>query len=148
MPSLQSLEQQSVLFAHGLPDVLHDALSAVHLPASHLPPQHSPSAVHAAVSAVHCFSPHLPPTHAPLQQSVFAAHASAGDLQPFTEGAHCFVVWSQLRVPHSTLFVHGAPASAEPPELPGPDEPELPSGPPSFALIPSSSLSLPQPAMR
>ena len=47
IPLWQSAEQQSVLPAHGLPDVLQVVLSGVHVPpAPHLPPQHWPSAVH------------------------------------------------------------------------------------------------------
>lgn len=51
-PPLQYCEQQSVLLAQGLPDVLHPVLSAAQVPAVHLPPQHSPSAAHAALSAL------------------------------------------------------------------------------------------------
>jgi hypothetical protein len=144
-PSLQSFEQHSLLppsglLPHGLPEVLHVLLSGVHLPASHLPPQHSPSPVQAALSATHCFAPHFPPMHAPLQQSVFAAQASSGDLQAVTEAAQTFVVRSQLREPHSRLLVQAAPAGAAPPASAA--FPLL--VPPSLVGAPSS-LSLPHP---
>jgi hypothetical protein len=41
-PALQSLEQQSALAVHALPEVRHEPLSGSHLPPEQLPPQHSP----------------------------------------------------------------------------------------------------------
>jgi hypothetical protein len=42
-PPTHSWEQQSELCAQALPAVLHPALSALHVPAAHAPPQHSAS---------------------------------------------------------------------------------------------------------
>jgi hypothetical protein len=72
--ALQYLEQQSVFAAHGLPSVLHVALSGAHVPPEQLPPQHSALPLHAAPSAVHCCAEHLPLMQLTVQQSVFAMH--------------------------------------------------------------------------
>jgi hypothetical protein len=69
MPLLQYCEQHSPLPPHGLPDVLHAALRGAHLPAVHVPLQHSPLSVHAALSATHWFAEQLPLMHANVQQS-------------------------------------------------------------------------------
>jgi hypothetical protein len=73
-PALQKPEQHvaAVAAVHGLPSVLHDTLSGVHVPL-HLPLQHSPSEVHVLLSAVH-LAWHMPETQLIEQQSVLTMH--------------------------------------------------------------------------
>jgi hypothetical protein len=104
--------------AQGLPDVLHVALSGVHLPAAHVPLQHSPLSVHALLSATHCWVEQLPLTHANVQQSGPIWHASPAAVHLPAMRAHFLEVGSQAPEQQSPSFVHAvsiwrhAPASS------------------------------------
>ena len=145
IPLWHSEEQQSPLAAHGLPEVLHDALSGVHVPpAPHLPPQHWPSALHAALSAAHCLSEHVPPVHEKVQHSSLVVQADAGAPQLPSGAAQTFEAGSQLPVQHSALVVHAAAACLHAATVRGSPSADVP--PPSVAVAGSSVLeSLPQP---
>jgi hypothetical protein len=92
---------------------LHVVLSGLHVPASHFPPQHSPSAAHAALSAMHCLFEHFPPTHENVQHSLFEVHVASGAPQFETDFPHWPVAVSQLLVQHSALVVHCAPSARQ-----------------------------------
>jgi hypothetical protein len=70
----QSFEQQSPLVVHALPDVLHDVVSAWHLPPEHEPLQQSVPVMQAWLSDAHTCVAHLPPTHESEQQSSEPLH--------------------------------------------------------------------------
>jgi len=93
-PLAQKFEQHSPFPPHGLPPVLQLPLSGVQVPLSHLPPQHSPSAVHAALSAVHCLLLHLPLKHENVQHWLFVVHAPLGAVHAVGDGTHTPVVGS------------------------------------------------------
>jgi hypothetical protein len=66
----QKVEQQSDPCMHGLPLVLHEALSAVQVPAAlQRPLQHCTLVVHACESGVQAGNAHAPAVQVPLQQS-------------------------------------------------------------------------------
>jgi hypothetical protein len=144
MPFWQSFEQQSPLAAHLLPDVLQAALSGVHVPAVHFPPQHWPSAVHAAVSDAHCLSEHVPPTQANWQHSSLVLHATVGALHLLTEATQSFVVPSQFAVQQSALVPHIPPAGLQTGVARGSPSWAAPS-PAAASLVSSGDVSLPQP---
>jgi hypothetical protein len=118
-PLSQYAEQQSLFEPHALPSVLHDALSAAHVPLSHAPPQHWPSCVHAWPSLVHCVPEHVPPMQLTVQQSVFAPHA-------WPDAAHVVVLTLQAPVgshvpeQHVESCVHGDPYTPHDGPLPPP----------------------------
>lgn len=80
VPFWQRCEQHSVLAAHGLPAVLHAALSGRHTPAAQVPLQQVADEVQAALSAtqVDRLDAQKPPTQERLQQSVEYWHGSPG----------------------------------------------------------------------
>ncbi|MGE5184334.1 MAG: hypothetical protein ACM31C_19830, partial [Acidobacteriota bacterium] len=69
---LQNPPQHSLFMPHGLPEDLQFALSGVHVPLLHRPPQHWPFEVHDPLSAVQ-LPWHTPLTQLTEQQSVFDA---------------------------------------------------------------------------
>jgi hypothetical protein len=76
-PETQSCEQQSPFCAHALPDVLHDVLSAVHVPLPpHTPPQHCALLVHAWPSETHAPVSQRPATQASEQHWSDVVHAA------------------------------------------------------------------------
>jgi hypothetical protein len=125
-----------------LPDVLHVALSGVHVPLVHLPPQHSPSTLHAAVSGMHCFAEHAPLTQEKVQQSVLSPQAAPGAPQAPIDAAHVLLVISQCAVQQSVLAVQAPPIGLQSARgVTG----LLLSSPPSAPPALSGELSLPQP---
>jgi len=134
------------LAAHVLPAVLQAALSGVHVPLVHLPPQHWPSAVHAALSEAHCLSEHIPLTHENRQHSSFVLHAVPGAEHLLTEATQSFVAGSQLSVQHSALDAHVPPAALHVGAVRGsPSVAAWPSPVPPPSLVSSGDVSLPQP---
>jgi hypothetical protein len=138
---VQRLEQQSPFFVHVLPAVLHDVLSAAHLPVVHVPLQQLASEVHASVSAVHAAFAHAPATQLRLQHSVGEPHDAPAAAHAPTLDAHVFVAASQSCEQQSAPVWHNPPkrwheggeTTAPPPVplLPPPAPPLTLAAPPS-----------------
>jgi hypothetical protein len=109
VPLLQSLEQQSALPAHVLPEDLQRVLSGLQIPpplptGTQEPPQHSALLPHARLSPTHCLFAHWLPMHENVQHSLPAVHAAPGTLQ--TPRGAAQTLPAQLAVQHSALDPH------------------------------------------
>jgi hypothetical protein len=110
-PELQNCEQQSVAAMHGLPSVLHVALSGAHLLPEQLPLQQSLLPLHEALSAMHAWLEHTLLSQRTEQQSVFALHEDPGI-------EHVVGLTEQLPVESHTPEQHEAPAEHGAPNTP------------------------------
>ena len=124
----QKLEQHSPPDVHGLPSVLQEVLSGVHVPFEpHVPLQHCAFVVQAALSPVQVGGWHEPLAQLPEQQSTFVLH------------------W----LPRGVQLGFPSPKRLESlPPLPsvvGPPSPVVGLSPPSVPSFPPSSVELESP---
>jgi hypothetical protein len=104
--------------AHGLPAVPHEAESALQVPPSQVPPQHSPPSLQACPSATHCLSEQRPPMQDVVQQSRLLLHVEPAAPHAPARNPHALVVASQVPEQQSVSAAHAAvggrhvPASA------------------------------------
>jgi hypothetical protein len=75
-PPVHRCEQQSDDWLHALPEVLHDALSALQVPPEQFPPQHCALVEHAWPSEVQAPAEQAPLTHESVQHSVAAVQVA------------------------------------------------------------------------
>jgi hypothetical protein len=157
--ALHCFEQQSVFVVQGLPSVRHvPPAMATHLPVpptSHLPLQHSASAVQlwaTGVSALHCVAEHLPLTQEFVQHSVPLTQSPPAAVQepppPSALAPHCpSAAPAALRhafVQHSLAAEHVWPTRRQTcPSRREPSPPASPTEPLLLELLPLELLVLP-----
>lgn len=124
-PPLHSCEQHWPFASQALPLVRQVVFNARHLPSSHLPLQHSPSAAQVASSDTHVEAAHWPAKQLSEQHSVELAHASPAALHCENDELHVIVLLSHTPEQQSAPVRHtSANARQRAPLPPSPAAPD------------------------